>query len=379
MESSAVSETIAECAQLVQEIEQQLGRALQEPVREAFLMVPRHVFVSQYYKQKGSKLEWDLVQASHTQIYRDEPLVTQIDRRGMPSSSSSQPSVMVLQLEALDLQEGQRILEIGTGTGYNAALMGRLVGKSGTVVSIDIDDGLVEEAKRHLFQAGSENVIATVADGYEGYAPLAPYERVIATCGLHRVPRCWLAQLRPGALLVANILLELVSPIIRVKQVGTQTLKGSFLPLEDVRYMPMRQHGEEPASRQGMRWKKYNELPRAEVELAGDLEALLKQAGFALLLHCLVPTVSSHYRWQEGDEQPKMYLLNDRSGETAIQVLGAGTVYAYRDAEDLLNGVRQAMRVFEQLGAPALDRFQVTIEEVQTLIEVDDQVFSLPI
>src|SRR5579863_877772 len=70
---------------LVQAIEQQLGRSLSSQVREAFLRVPRHMFVEQYYEQRGNSLSWNLVQAPLEKIYRDEALVTQIDERGMPS------------------------------------------------------------------------------------------------------------------------------------------------------------------------------------------------------------------------------------------------------------------------------------------------------
>src|SRR5207248_5596471 len=115
----------------VQIMEQCLGRKLVLPVRNAFLQVPRHLFVPQYYQQQGNNLSWDLVPATQERIYQDEVLVTQIDRRGIPSSSTSQPSVMAEQLEALALVPGQRVLEIGVGTGYNAALMGVIVGDTG--------------------------------------------------------------------------------------------------------------------------------------------------------------------------------------------------------------------------------------------------------
>src|SRR5712692_10130354 len=99
------------------DIEQQLERALSTNVRDALLQVPRHLFVDQYYQQRGNSLTWDLVNAPDLEeMYRDQPLVTKIDERGMPASSSSQPSLMALQLEALELHPGRRVLEIGTGT-----------------------------------------------------------------------------------------------------------------------------------------------------------------------------------------------------------------------------------------------------------------------
>src|ERR1700680_3784818 len=96
----------------VQILEQRLGRTLSPQVRSAFLQVPRHLFVQQYYEQRGNSLSWNLIQATSEKIYRDEALVTRIDEQGMPNSSTSQPSVMAAQLEALALQHGQRVLEI---------------------------------------------------------------------------------------------------------------------------------------------------------------------------------------------------------------------------------------------------------------------------
>src|SRR5216684_8168192 len=147
-----------EMEQLIEAIEQELGRSLCPLVRQAFLQVPRHLFVEQYYQQRGSSLTWDLVQATMESVYRGQPLVIQIDQRGRPTSSSSQPSIMAIQLEALDLESGQSVLEIGAGTGYNAALIGVLVGQGGEVTSIDIDANLVQTAKRHLATVRITNV-----------------------------------------------------------------------------------------------------------------------------------------------------------------------------------------------------------------------------
>lgn len=88
---------VPETEPFIQNIERQLGRTLASQVHHAFLKVPRHLFVPEYYEQRGKSLSWDRVQAIPEKIYRDEALVTQIDERGMPSSSTSQPSVMAVQ------------------------------------------------------------------------------------------------------------------------------------------------------------------------------------------------------------------------------------------------------------------------------------------
>ncbi|MGH3624555.1 MAG: methyltransferase, FxLD system, partial [Sciscionella sp.] len=104
------------------------GALNREDVVAAFRTVPREVFLP----------ELDVAE-----VYQDEALVTKRDASGQPISSSSQPSIMAMMLEQLDIQPGHRILEIGAGTGYNAALMAELTGDAERVVSVDIDADLV--------------------------------------------------------------------------------------------------------------------------------------------------------------------------------------------------------------------------------------------
>ena len=107
-------------------------------VEAAFHAVPRHLFLP------GVPLD---------EVYRDGSVSIK-QRDGVSISSSSQPSMMAIMLEQLDLQPGQRVLEIGTGTGYNAALMAQMVGATGHVVTIDLDADLVDHARAHLAAAG---------------------------------------------------------------------------------------------------------------------------------------------------------------------------------------------------------------------------------
>ena len=160
-------------------------------VAAAFRAVPRHLFLP------DRPLE---------EVYADEAIPTKLGD-GYPISSSSQPSMMAIMLEQLALAPGQRVLEIGAGTGYNAALMAHLVGPGGRVVTVDIDDDLVADARRHLAAAGAENVLAVCADGALGYPAEAPYDRVILTVGAWDLAPAWLAQLKPGGRLVLPLAL----------------------------------------------------------------------------------------------------------------------------------------------------------------------------
>jgi len=163
-----------------------------EPVEAALRSVPRHLFLP------GVALE---------EVYRDQAIVTKrVDGFGV--SSSSQPAIMAVMLEQLEVQPGQRVLEIGAGTGYNAALLAHLVGETGRVVTIDIDDDIVQAARRNLIAAGFERVQVICGDGGLGYAESAPFDRIILTVSAWDIAPAWWDQLRPGGRLVLPLALR---------------------------------------------------------------------------------------------------------------------------------------------------------------------------
>jgi protein-L-isoaspartate(D-aspartate) O-methyltransferase len=151
-------------------------------VEAAFRAVPRHPFLP------AIPLE---------EVYADDAIPTKFDEDGRAISSSSQPAMMAIMLEQLALQPGQQVLEVGAGTGYNAALMGYLVGEHGRVTALDIDLDIVEMAQANLAAVGVTHVEAVCADGMEGYAPNAPYDRIILTVGGWEIAPAWLEQLKP--------------------------------------------------------------------------------------------------------------------------------------------------------------------------------------
>jgi methyltransferase of ATP-grasp peptide maturase system len=201
------------------------GRLHSPRWQHAFARVPRHVFVprvlidrdgtGRYVPLDGScdeqREEW------LKEVYANDALMTQLDGddqaweravtdgsvTGVPTSSSTQPSLMALMLEALDVDDGTRVLEIGTGTGYNAALLCEAQG-SHNVVSVDVDADLVESASRSLRCLGYHPRLV-VGDGADGFPPGSMYDRIIATCSLPAVPPAWIPQVREGGLILVNL------------------------------------------------------------------------------------------------------------------------------------------------------------------------------
>jgi protein-L-isoaspartate O-methyltransferase len=135
-------------------------------------------------------------------------LVTQVDDgrgdviagRGSASSSNSAPGIVVPMLEQLQFHDHQRVLDVGTGTGWTAALLSWRLGET-HVTTVEIDRGLAEQAGENLQAAGYRPELV-VGDGADGYCPGAPYDRVHVTCAVEWVPWAWIDQTRPGGVIV---------------------------------------------------------------------------------------------------------------------------------------------------------------------------------
>ncbi|MFJ2769430.1 methyltransferase domain-containing protein [Streptomyces sp. NPDC087300] len=285
-------------------------------LRAAFEAVPRHLFVPYYYVNAGGGYErlWgedpDAARRGRwlRGAYADAPLATRV-RDGDLLSSSSQPSLMAMMLAELDVRAGDRVLEIGAGTGYNAALLAHRLGED-RVTTVDLDPEITESARRHLAAAGYRPAVVT-GDGAAGCAERAPYDRIIATCTLTSVPRAWLAQCRPGARILAPLATGLIALTVR----DAEYAEGRFLHTPAY-FVPLRGGGRRAPHEQHIgglpRRALQNELFRFLLELtAGSLdphEALaLWQREERPVRERFGVTVSGPYEWAWLDDPEGPY------------------------------------------------------------------------
>jgi protein-L-isoaspartate(D-aspartate) O-methyltransferase len=204
------------------------GALTSDGVAEAFVAVPRELFIPD---------------VPPDEVYLDRAYVTRWEA-ALPASSSSQPAVMAAMLEQLDVQRGDRVLEIGAGTGYNAALLARLVAPGGRVTSVEIDPATASAAARHLAAAAVSGADVVTGDGLAGVPKDAPYDRIIVTASARELPRAWIDQLRPGGRLVVPLRLNAVQAIFALERDGdalssVSTVSGGFMALRSHAIAPL--------------------------------------------------------------------------------------------------------------------------------------------
>ncbi|MGW7054890.1 methyltransferase domain-containing protein [Streptomyces sp. NPDC054887] len=235
--------------------------ALGDPAwRAAFAAVPRHLFVPYFFvagpgghhRLWGEDPDPERRERWLRGVYSDAPLATRV-RGNELVSSSSQPSLMAEMLDELDVRDGHAVLEIGAGTGYNAALLAHRLGDR-LVTTVDLEPEITESARRHLEAAGHRPAVVT-GDGTLGCPARAPFDRIIATCALSSVPRAWLAQCRPGARILAPLATGLIALDVR----DTSHAEGRFLHTPAY-FVPLRGAVDEAAPRHP------GGLPRRAVE-----------------------------------------------------------------------------------------------------------------
>ncbi|UZE93071.1 MAG: methyltransferase domain-containing protein [Candidatus Nealsonbacteria bacterium] len=199
-----------------------------QKVKRAFQKVPRHLFL------RGIDLK---------KVYGDFSIITK--KIGVcPMSSSTQPSLMASMLENLQLWKGMKVLEIGTGTGYNAAILSEIIQDPKKVFTIDIDPDTVKNARSNLTKTGYRGITIKCLDGTKGLPIHSPYDRIIVTCSVKDFPESWIKQLKEGGIIVAPIGVNgaQITPAL-LKQGGIlisfSTTLGGFMEMRSKTYQEL--------------------------------------------------------------------------------------------------------------------------------------------
>ncbi len=257
------------------------GHVKSDAVEAALRNVPRHLFIP-WRKPEDA--------------YRDtEGTIADPDTTPETISTVSQPIAVAMMLEAFDVKPGMRVLEIGAGSGYNAALLAHLAGEHGRVVTVDLEDFLVEKARKQLAATGFGHVEVVCGDGALGYNPGAPYDRIVATVGLPDIPPAWPEQLAPGGKIVIPLRIggEPQGYILVSLEAKDGFLEG--FGLESLRMVRFRGetagYGETLAEHRGTEWRgaPHNALrlrvypKNAEVPLEPQQKHLLKHGSLTVL------------------------------------------------------------------------------------------------
>ena len=333
--------------------------------RAAFAQVPRHAFLGRFFVADSTGC-WRAADRADPgwldHVYTDRVLVTQLDEdptrwatarttgpiAGVPTSSSSQPAIMAVMLAALRVENGNRVLEIGTGTGYNAALLCHRLG-SPNVTTVDIDPDLVEAARNRLADCGYQPT-CVAADGAAGHPPGAPYDRVLATCAVARIPSAWLTQTVPGGLVVTTLHRPIGAGLVRIRAGEGASGQGRVLA-EDGRFMPLRAHrlarGTRPDQPTGT---------ARRTDLNG--ESLVNcRSGFEFYAGLALPSVTA-----TTTEDGAIWLVHP-DGSWARYARRNGQHQVWQDGpRHLWDTAEAAHEEWQSLGKPTRERFGITVE-----------------
>jgi protein-L-isoaspartate O-methyltransferase len=297
------------------------------------------------------------------------PLVTQWDdgrHTGtepgtVPTSSASMPSVVAAMLCDLDVREGMRVLEIGTGTGWNAGLLARRLG-SGNVVSVEIDAAVAERARGALARAGIGPVVVR-GEGGDGWPDGAPYDRVIVTAGVRAVPPSWPAQTRPGGTILApwGTHYSDQDALVRLTVGEDGSASGTFLRM--VEFMKLRD--------QRLDWNRFREhvpefpgdadVSRTSIALA-ELGGRYEPVRFVLGLR--VPDCAHVVNRSDagvGTGKAWFFDLKSRSWAAAVWSGGPDAAVYQSGPRRLWDEVAAAYRWWVGRGAPDHTRFGLTV------------------
>jgi len=344
-------------------------------VERAFRRVRRHRFLDHWYcldpssfPPVWSRFDFDRDGPdSHTMstIYSDRSLVTGIDGY-RPTTSTSQPRLMARMIETLQLEPGMRVLEVGTGTGYNTALLAETLGEPANVFSVELRPEIAELARKALRQEGYGDARLLVKDGAFGAEEGAPYDRIMVTAGCADISPAWLEQLKPEGRLLAPIQHGHLDPLLEFQRAGEVPGGATARVVGRSTFMPMAGALAGPNAWQsfligGMPHESLwlRDLP---IKLPGTEEGHPLGVDTHRSVQFYLSLVSREL-WQTN----KGYGLADPQDGAAALVTTGGLEVLYRPeserrAEELASKLERLLVAWDRLGRPAPGDYDIVFE-----------------
>lgn len=338
---------------------------------------PRHLLVPSFYEQMPGTGEWREVTSDSDRLERIYSNVGAYTKIGpdpvwghtIGLSSTSTPSLVTRMLEALHVHDGHYVLEIGTGTGYNAALLCHRLGDQ-RITSVDIEPDLVDLARDRLAELGYRPTLAAV-DGVDGFADRAPYDRIIATCAVPEVPWSWINQLRDEGIVLVDVK--------RASAAGNLVL--------------LRRHGDRAEGRFDSRWANFMPLRTGPTQQIRPPErdrtsttprpstiGYLRPwentvAWFMAALTMPVDVVFGHTINPDAQEPGDVFLYAPDGSwcELSAEPDEAGRYLVWEGGPDpLWQHVERAQALYQQHGQPGWGRWGMTVTPAHQWIWLDD-------
>ncbi|MFJ3906151.1 ATP-grasp peptide maturase system methyltransferase [Streptomyces sp. NPDC090025] len=337
--------------------------------RQAVIDTPRHEFLRGGYFRRvdGSRpTGWEPVMPDDPAwlpgTYDDDSLVTQVagtiapaDIQGRifrtPTSSSTLPSLVVRMLEELHADDGMRVLEIGTGTGYSTALLCHGLGDD-NVTSIEVDEGVSTRARNTLGAAGHHPRLI-VGDGLGGDPDGGPYDRIVATCGVLDIPPAWLTQTRPGGQILATVCGWMYSSELTRLTVDDGVAHGRLLGGQ-ISFMLARPHLPPPL---GM----VPDLDDGEEREAVIGADALDDWTTRFVAQIAAPRTQRIQIPGDGGETQHVFLDVDAGSWAAVHRHGDHWTVRQGGPDRLWNQIEDHLARWHKDGSPDLDRFRITV------------------
>lgn len=337
--------------QLKSQLVQQIAEYVQdEAILAAFRRVERHQFVIEFYNRSPeAPRQWSKVSVDDpqwlTEIYTNRPLTTSLDQYGNPNCSSSQPNLMAQMIQSAGIRKGMHVLEIGTGTGYNAAIMNAI---GANVTTLDVNPGFVTAARTRL---NNPAIAVLQADGRNLPDDLRKFDAIIVTGAHSCIEPEWIRALESGGRIVFNWARSFTTVMIEAQK-DTTILRGKvcsyggdFMRLHDG-------NGVEP---QSLPYKKMGLIQEGHYQ-----EKIFDNADMCFFLQICIPTLR-YYRYKKPSGE-RVYVVQDATTKMA-QIFETSV----RGSAELWQQIAKVYQLFEQMNRPDRSTF---------LLEADEQAMT---